>query len=141
MLETEEKLAEEVAEVCRDYCTVTWNEALNSAGVPTDSELRRAENVYFLEHIREIPTDPSSAALPLPSLKQVPSTQDLTIDVGTSTGAGMGKEGLPPASGAPFEDTLTIRDVISQAKVAEKPKDGDAQSKTATKEDPQPKKK
>ena len=54
----------------------------------------------------------------------------------------MGKEGFPPASDALSEDTFTIRDVISQAKVAEKPKDGDARSKTATtKEDPHPKKK
>ena len=112
--------------MCRDYCTITWNETLNSAGVSVDSVLRKAENVYFPEHIREIPTDPSLTALPLPSLEQVPSVQDLTLDVGTSAGAGMGKEGLPPASGAPFEDTLTIRDVISQAKVAEKPKDRDA---------------
>ena len=142
MLETEQRLAKEVAEVCRDYCTVTWNEALNSAGVPADSELRRAENVYFPEHIKEIPTDLSLTALPLPSLEQVPSTQDLTTDVGTSTGVGMGKEGLPLANDVPSEDSLTIRDVISQAKVVEKPKDGDARSKTATtKEDPQPKKK
>ena len=54
----------------------------------------------------------------------------------------MGKEGLPLTSDVPLEDTLTIRDVISQAKVAEKPKDGNARSKTTTtKEDPQPKKK
>ena len=71
MLEMEQRLVEEVAEVCRDYCTVTWNEALNSAGVPANSELRRVEKVYFPEHIREIPTDPPSTALPLPSLEQV----------------------------------------------------------------------
>ena len=54
----------------------------------------------------------------------------------------MGQEGLPPVSDASFEDTFTIRDVISQAKVAEKPKDRDARSKIATtKEDPHPKKK
>ena len=54
----------------------------------------------------------------------------------------MGKEGLPPASDAQSKDTLTIRDVVSQAKVAKKSKDGDVRSKTATiKEDPQPKKK
>ena len=54
----------------------------------------------------------------------------------------MGKEGLPPASDAQSEDTLTIRDVVSQAKVVKKPKDRDARSKIATtKEDPQPKKK
>ena len=49
---------------------------------------------------------------------------------------------LPPTNKAQFGDTLTIRDVVSQAKVVEKPKDGDASSKTAaTKEDPQPTKK
>ena len=54
----------------------------------------------------------------------------------------MGKESLPLANDTSSEDALTIRDMISQAKVAEKPKDGDAQSKTATtKEDPHPKKK
>ena len=100
MLETEQRLAKEVAEVCRDYYTITWNEALNSAGVSADSELRKAENVYFPEHLREILADPSSTALPLPPLEQVLSTQDLTIDAGTSTEAGMGKEGLPPASDA-----------------------------------------
>ena len=142
MLETEQRLAEEVAEVCRNYCTITWNEALNSAGVSADPELRKAENVYFPEHLREILADPSSTALPLPPLEQVPSTQDLTINVRTSTGAGMGKEGLRPTSDVPSKDTLTIRDVISQAKVVEKPKDRDARSKTpTTKEDPQPKKK
>ena len=128
--------------MCRDYCTVTWNEALNSAGVSTDFKLRKAENVYFLEHIREIPTYPSSTAFPLPLPEQVPSIQDLTFDVGTSTGVGRGKEGLLPANDAQFEDTLTIRDVVSQAKVAEKLKDGDARFKTvATKKDPQPTKK
>ena len=47
MLETEQRLAEEVAKVCRDYCTVTWNEALNNARVPEDSELRRADGCIF----------------------------------------------------------------------------------------------
>ena len=142
MLETEQRLAKEVAEVYRDYYTVTWNEALNSAGVSADSELRKAENVYFPKHIREIPADPSSTALPLPPPEQVPSIQDLTLDAGTSTKVGRGKEGLSLANNAQSEDTLTIRDVISQAKVAKKPKDGDARSKiAATKEDPQPTKK
>ena len=141
VLETEQRLVEEVAEVCKDYYTMTWNEALNSAGVPTYSELTRAKRVYFPELIREILTDLSSAALPLPSLEQVPNTQDLIIDVGTFTRAGMGKGGLPPTSDTPFEDTLTIRDMISQAKVAKKPKDGDLAKTATTKEDPYPKKK
>ena len=98
--------------------------------------------MYFPEPIREIPTDLSSVALPLPPPEHVPSTQDLATDVETSTRAGMAEEGLPSASGAPSKDTLTIKDVISQAKEAEKPKSGDARSKAATtKEDPHPKKK
>ena len=97
---------------------MTWDAALNSAKVPTDSELRRAEKVFYRKHIREIPTDLSSATLPLPSLEQVPSAQDLPIGVGTSTGVGTGKEGFPPVSDVLSEDALTIRDVISQAKVA-----------------------
>ncbi|KAL0016313.1 hypothetical protein SO802_003382 [Lithocarpus litseifolius] len=50
--ETETRLAEEVAGVCSDYCAETWVEALNRAGVPVDFELRKVENVFFLEHIR-----------------------------------------------------------------------------------------
>ena len=51
VLETETRLAEEVAEVCRNYCIETWVEVLNRAGIPTDSKLRRAENVFFPEDI------------------------------------------------------------------------------------------
>ena len=115
---------------------MTWDTALNSVGVLTDSELRKAEKVFYPKHIREIPTNPSSAAF-----KQVPSAQDLPIDVRTFAGVDTGKEGLPPASDAPSEDALTIRDVISQAKVAEKPKDGDSVKIAVTKEDPLSKKK
>ena len=69
VLETEQRLANEVAEVCRDYYIVTWNETLNSAGVSADSKLRKAENVYFPKHIREILADLSSTTLPLPPPK------------------------------------------------------------------------
>ena len=73
VLEMEQRLAEEVAEVCRDYCSITWGADLNIAGVPADSELRKVERVFYPEHIRKVLTDPSSATLPLPSLEQVPS--------------------------------------------------------------------
>ena len=106
-------MAEEVAEVCRDYCSVTWDVAFNSTGVLADSKLRKVERVFYLEHIKEIPTDPSSVALSSPALEQVPSAQGLPIDIGTSARVGTGKEGLPPAGDASFEDALTIRDMIS----------------------------
>ena len=49
--DTKNRLAEEVAGVCRDYYIETWIEALNSARLPVDSELRNAESIFFPEHI------------------------------------------------------------------------------------------
>ena len=39
--ETEETLRAEVLTVCRIYCALTWDEALNRAGVEASSELRK----------------------------------------------------------------------------------------------------
>ena len=38
--ETEIRLAEELPEVCKDYCKEMWTKALNLAGVPADLEWR-----------------------------------------------------------------------------------------------------
>ena len=38
--ETKIRLAEELSEVCWDYCDVTWDKALTIARVPADSVLR-----------------------------------------------------------------------------------------------------
>ena len=35
--ETQVRLTEELLEVCKDYCSVTWDKALSVAGVPVDS--------------------------------------------------------------------------------------------------------
>ena len=80
MEEAEKRLAEDVAEVCRDYCTESWVEVLNCAGVPADSKLRKAESVFFPEHIREAPTDlPPTTALSLPPPEQVSDTQVIAV--------------------------------------------------------------
>ena len=34
--ETQIRLADELSQVCRDYCNVTWDRALSVAGVPAD---------------------------------------------------------------------------------------------------------
>ena len=62
-----------MAKVCRDYRSVAWAVALNNVGVPAESELRKAERVFYPKQIREIPIDPSSTALPSPVLKHAPS--------------------------------------------------------------------
>ena len=40
--------------------------------------------MFYPKHIREILTIPSSASLPSPALEQVPSFQDLLVDIGNS---------------------------------------------------------
>ena len=56
VLDTKTRLAEEVAIICRDYVTESWGVAMDRAGVPTNSELRRVENIFYLEDIQEIPS-------------------------------------------------------------------------------------
>ena len=77
VMETETRLTAEVTVVCRDYCAKTYYNALNQAGVPADSDLRRADKVYYPEDIREDPTAlPPPATLPLPPLEQPLTTRD-----------------------------------------------------------------
>ena len=106
MKDTENKLVEEVAGVCREYYAETCVEALNNAGVPANSKLRKAENIFFPEHMQEIPVELPPTALPLPSPKQVLNLQNPTLDAGTSIGADKGKETLSSTKDTPPEDVL-----------------------------------
>ncbi|XP_050278232.1 uncharacterized protein LOC126719754 [Quercus robur] len=53
--ETEARLSEEIPEVCRDYCSISWAHALDAAGIPADSALRMPGSVFFPPEIRENP--------------------------------------------------------------------------------------
>ena len=74
ILETEARLTGEVTVVCRDYCTETYFQALDRAGIPTDFYLRRADQVYYPEDIREDPTAPPPPATLPPPLPEQPLT-------------------------------------------------------------------
>ena len=54
MAETEDALRAEVPAVCHAYCTKTWEEALNRAGIDASSELRKPKNIIF-PHALQIP--------------------------------------------------------------------------------------
>ena len=109
-----------LAGVCRNYCTEVWAKALNQAGVPADSELRSAENIFFLEDSREVPAMlPPPVVDPLPPPKQLSTIQAPFPNTEVSIGADKGKEVQPPIKANHSEDTLTIKDVVSKAKDAE----------------------
>ena len=103
---TETRLSEEVAVVCRDYCTESWGVAMDWAGVPANSELRRAESIFFPVDIREILDT-------VPSTKQLPSTQTPLIDAEVPKEAGGGEEAQLLVKAKSSEDALTIKDVVS----------------------------
>ena len=134
--ETQAKLATEVTVVCRDYCAKIYYEALDRAGVPTDSDLSRTDKVYYPEDIREDPIAlPPPVALPLLPSEQPLTTQDPSQGIEIPTRAQKEKKGdveisrpdekvkgkgvQPPADANPYEDALTIEDMMSKAKVAE----------------------
>ena len=52
--ETQARLTEEFSTICRDYCDISWGKALNVAGVPVDSDLRRLEIIYYDPEIHEL---------------------------------------------------------------------------------------
>ena len=60
MKETQARLTEEFSAVVRDYYDISWGKALDVAGVPADSGLRRPESIYYHPEIREL-SDPSSS--------------------------------------------------------------------------------
>ena len=76
MQETEIRLTNELAKVCRDYGKEVWAEALNRARVPATSKWRLAENTFFQEDIREVLAAlPPPAVLTLPPSEQPSTTQ------------------------------------------------------------------
>ena len=60
MEETQARLIKEFSAVARDYCDISWSKALDAAGIPADSSLRRPESIYYDPEIHEH-FDPSSS--------------------------------------------------------------------------------
>ena len=66
MAKTEDTLRAEVPVECRTYCALTWDEALNQAGVEASSVLRKAGSVYYPQAIR-LASSSDSKVDPAPS--------------------------------------------------------------------------
>ena len=103
--DTEARLTDEVAVVCRDYITMSWGVALDRATVPVDSDLRKIENIFFPKDIREIP-----GSVPPEEPLSAPTTAPDSIILEEKGG---NKEVQPPAKDKSPEDALTIRDVVA----------------------------
>ena len=102
--DTEVRLTEEVAAVCKDYITMSWGVALDRAAVPADSDLRKVENIFFPKDIREIP-DAVSPEEPL-SMKALASDSPMLET----------EKAQPAEKDKSPEDSLLIKEVVAQAK-------------------------
>ena len=80
MEETQARLTEEFSTVCRDYCDISWDKALDVAEVPVDSDLRQPESIYYDPEICELSSPDSShpeqatQVSAQPEAEQVPPT-------------------------------------------------------------------
>ena len=143
VLETEARLTAEVTVVCREYCAETYNQALDRAAIPTDSDMRRVVQVYYPKDFREnttAPPPPAALPLPLPPPEQSLTTQEPSQGAEVPTGAKKEKNGAMvvsrteekakekekgkekaknKADANPSEDALTIGDMVSKAKATE----------------------
>ena len=101
MEETQARLTEEFSAVVRDYCDISWNKALDAAGIPADSNLRRPESIYYDSNIRELldtssslPEQPAQVS-EVPKADQVlPAPVEALMD--SLQDAGKGKEAKAP---------------------------------------------
>ena len=146
--ETQARLTEELAEVCRDYCNITWDEALNVAGVSVDSAWRQLESIYYHPDIREVPgailspptlspetsEQPLTAqvALPLPKASKGPNQdgdQGQGVDGAEDKGKGKGKGTKPPSDA---KDAAKAKEAKAKVKEVEaKIKEADPEAKDA----------
>ena len=72
--ETQSRLTKEFSSVARDYCDITWEKALNAAGVPANSSLRRPESIYYDLDIQALPGSDSPPPEQPASASEAPVT-------------------------------------------------------------------
>ena len=125
MEEMQARLTKELAQAYRDYCNVTWDEALNVVGIPADSALRQPGSIYYHPDIREVPG--AQTALVLEASEQslvaqttIPPPKALkgSSEIGDQgQGAKDKGKGTKPPSEA--KDTAKAKEVRAKAKEAE----------------------
>ena len=95
--ETQSRLTEEFSTVAKDYCDITWGKALDAAGIPADSSLRRPESIYYDSDIRELPGSGSPPPEQPAQVSEAPTTDQappapVEIPTDSRQDAGQGKK-------------------------------------------------
>ena len=99
--ETQSRLTEEFSVVAKDYCDISWGKALDAAGIPSDSSLRRPESIYYDPDICERSGPSSSPSAQPAQVSEVPTTDQappapMETSIDPHLDAGKGKEAEAP---------------------------------------------
>ena len=144
--ETQIRLAEELSEVCRDYCNVSWDRALSVAEVPADSIWRQPGSIYYHPDIHEFPgaisfpfaPTPESSKQPLaiPDALPLPEASNGSSQVGDQGQGAEGEKNKGKGKGkkhsAEAKDAVKDREAIAKAKEAKaKTREVDTKAKDA----------
>ena len=141
VVKIEETLRAEVPTMCRIYCTQTWDEALNRAGVEASSELRKLENVFYSSAIRasDLPSAQDEVASTVvdpnkevqPQNPPLPSQQGPTKELGVSQEVPLDKAAVVPEVGAASQGfQQDLASTFMPAEGASKDKEGTTTSET-----------
>ena len=95
--ETQSRLTEEFSAIARDYYNITWEKALDAAGVLADSSLRRPESVYYDPDIQALPSSnspPLEQTAPVSEVHVTNQALPAPVEVSTDShqDAGQGKK-------------------------------------------------
>ena len=77
--ETQARLTEEFSAVARDYYDISWGKALDVAGIPADSSLRRPESIYYDLDIHELSGRSSSLPKQPAQVFEVPKADQVPL--------------------------------------------------------------
>ena len=112
MEETQARLTEEFAKVCREYCDVTWDKGLDAAGVPSEFALRQPGSVYYHPDICEL-----LEALEQPLVSQTPLAPiDATQELDQAGGASKPFEDVQGSDATTAQPGQTIDSSATQTK-------------------------
>ena len=128
------RLTDELAEACKDYCNVTWDEALNVARVLVDSALRQLGGIYYHSDIHEVPNAqtalvPEASEQSLVAQTALPPPEALKGSSETGN-QGQGAEGAKDkGKGKGTKPLLEAKDVAKAKEVKAKAKEAEAKTK------------
>ena len=103
--ETQVRIIEELSEVCRDYCSVTWDKALSVVGVPANSIWRLPGSIFYPPEIQEVPANaPKSSEQPMAIPDAIPLTETMkrSSQAGNQGKGAEGEKGKGKVKGKKF---------------------------------------